>query len=123
MGQGPLSDQQTIDPGGIVMASRSAVEHHVSGIDLLTGTQDDLENTIRSKVTGIEKVTHVYYLGRNSNPTPVMLSLLRTPSTNPNPSIQSEHTKDIQLELCDAVDHLSPALEFVVLQTGAKMYG
>lgn len=62
----------------------------VSGIDLLAGTQDDLENTIRSKVTEIEKVTHVYYLGRNSNLTPVKLSLPRTPSTNPNPSIQSE---------------------------------
>jgi hypothetical protein len=35
----------------------------VSGIDLLAGTQEELEDTIRSKVTGIEKVTHVYYLG------------------------------------------------------------
>src|SRR5947209_11446324 len=36
----------------------------VSGIDLLAGTQEELEGTIRSKITGIEKVTHVYYLGR-----------------------------------------------------------
>ena len=35
----------------------------VSGIDLLAGTQEELEDTIRSKVTGTEKVTHVYYLG------------------------------------------------------------
>jgi hypothetical protein len=35
----------------------------VSGIDLLAGTQEELEDTIRSKVTGIENVTHVYYLG------------------------------------------------------------
>jgi hypothetical protein len=35
----------------------------VSGIDLLAGTQEELEDTIRSKVTGVEKVTHVYYLG------------------------------------------------------------
>ena len=35
----------------------------VSGIDLLAGTQEELEDTIRSKVTGAEKVTHVYYLG------------------------------------------------------------
>jgi hypothetical protein len=42
----------------------------VSGIDLLAGTQEDLENTIRSKVTGIEKVTHVYYLGRARSTSP-----------------------------------------------------
>ena len=35
----------------------------VSGIDLLAGSQDDLEKAIRTKVTGVEKVTHVYYLG------------------------------------------------------------
>lgn len=36
----------------------------VSGIDLLRGSQDDLEEAL-SKVEGIEKVTHVYYLGRS----------------------------------------------------------
>lgn len=34
----------------------------VSGVDLLRGSQDDLENALR-KVDGIEGVTHVYYLG------------------------------------------------------------
>lgn len=35
----------------------------VSGIDLLTGSQEDLEKELTTKVEGIEKVTHVYYLG------------------------------------------------------------
>ncbi|EON67357.1 hypothetical protein W97_06610 [Coniosporium apollinis CBS 100218] len=80
----------------------------VSGIDLLKGSQEELEDEIRSKADGVEKVTHVYYLAYKAN-------------------------TDIQKELTDAVnmfkrstiamDHLSPALEFVVLQTGAKMYG
>ncbi|KAF1990405.1 hypothetical protein K402DRAFT_348505 [Aulographum hederae CBS 113979] len=80
----------------------------VSGIDLLKGTQEELEKTIKSQVKDVEKVTHVYYLAYKAN-------------------------KDLQQELEDAVDmfkrstialdHLSPALEFVVLQTGAKMYG
>lgn len=95
----------------------------VSGIDLLKGCQDDLENALR-KVEGIEKVTHVYYLGE-------------TPSYQKRAFIHSllayKASADLWQEYKDAdemfrrsataMDHLSPALEFVVLQTGAKMYG
>ncbi|KAF2815733.1 uncharacterized protein BDZ99DRAFT_432442 [Mytilinidion resinicola] len=80
----------------------------VSGIDLLKGSQEELEAAMKEKTDGIEEVTHVYYLAYKAN-------------------------KDLQQELEDAVDmfkrstiavdHLSPKLEFVVLQTGAKMYG
>lgn len=80
----------------------------VSGIDLLAGTQNDLERELRAKIEGVDRVTHVYYLAYKAN-------------------------SDVQRELNDAVamfqrsttaiDHLSPSLEFVVLQTGAKMYG
>lgn len=35
----------------------------VSGIDLLQGTQEDLEETLKQKVPHVDKVTHVYYLG------------------------------------------------------------
>ena len=38
--------------------------HVVSGIDLLEGTQENLEDKIKSKIKGIRKVTHVYYLGQ-----------------------------------------------------------
>jgi hypothetical protein len=34
----------------------------VSGIDILKGSQEDLERTL-SQINGIEEVTHVYYLG------------------------------------------------------------
>jgi nucleoside-diphosphate-sugar epimerase len=34
----------------------------VSGIDLLKGSQQDLEDALRN-IEGIDKVTHVYYLG------------------------------------------------------------
>lgn len=80
----------------------------VSGVDLLQGSQEDLEQTLQSKVQDIDKATHVFYLAYKAS-------------------------TDMQKELEDAVnmfkrstmamDHLSPALEFVVLQTGAKMYG
>jgi hypothetical protein len=38
--------------------------HIVSGIDLLKGSQEDLESELRSKVDDIEQTTHVYYLGK-----------------------------------------------------------
>ncbi|OCL09603.1 hypothetical protein AOQ84DRAFT_388059 [Glonium stellatum] len=80
----------------------------VSGVDLLKGNQEELEQVMKEKIKGVEEVTHVYYLAYKAN-------------------------KDLKKELDDAVtmfqrsttamDHLSPKLEFVVLQTGAKMYG
>lgn len=80
----------------------------VSGVDLLKGSQEDLEAELKSKVQGIENVTHVYFLAYKTSP-------------------------DVQQELKDmtamwersikAIDHLSPALEFVVDQTGSKWYG
>lgn len=79
----------------------------VSGIDLLSN-QEELEKTMKDKIKDIDKVTHVYYLAYKAG-------------------------KDVQKEFEDAVnmwrrsttamDHLSPVLEFVVLQLGAKMYG
>ncbi|KAF2465274.1 uncharacterized protein BDR25DRAFT_328677 [Lindgomyces ingoldianus] len=80
----------------------------VSGVDLLKGAQEDLEAILKEKIKGIEDVTHVYYLAYKAS-------------------------TDLQKELVEAVamfkrsiiamDRLSMKLEFVVLQTGAKMYG
>lgn len=39
----------------------------VSGIDLLKGSQEDLGKELKDKIDGIEKVTHVYYLGRKKS--------------------------------------------------------
>ena len=102
-----------------------------SGIDLLKGSQKDLEHALQSKVAGIEEVTHVYYLG-----TMLFNTFLNTPladqSTDQKITAYKAST-DLQQEYKDAVDmfrrsttavdHLCPKLEFVVLQTGAKMYG
>lgn len=78
----------------------------VSGIDLLKGTQEELENTIQERIPDISEVTHVYYLAYKAG-------------------------TDVQQELEEAIamfkrstlamDQLSPNLEFLVLQTGAKM--
>ncbi|KAK3710802.1 hypothetical protein LTR37_010026 [Vermiconidia calcicola] len=79
----------------------------VSGVDLLA-SQDEIESALKEKVREVDEITHVFYLAYKASP-------------------------DLQKELEDAVtmfkrstmamDHVSPALEFVVLQTGAKMYG
>lgn len=39
----------------------------VSGIDLLKGSQEELEDALR-KIEGIEEVTYVYYLGKTARP-------------------------------------------------------
>ena len=95
----PLSQEQSQWP-------KDSRLNIVSGIDLLAGSQEDLEAELRNKVQGIEDVTHVYYLAYKAG-------------------------TDIQKELEEAVamfkrstiamDKLSKKLEFVVLQTGAKM--
>jgi hypothetical protein len=35
----------------------------VSGVDLLDGSQEDLEAKLKSKIPDVSKVTHMYYLG------------------------------------------------------------
>jgi len=80
----------------------------VSGIDLLQGSQEELEQTLKDRIEDVNKVTHVFYLAYKAG-------------------------TDVQREVQEAVamwqrstiamNHLSPSLEFVVLQTGAKAYG
>ncbi|QDS70186.1 hypothetical protein FKW77_006431 [Venturia effusa] len=80
----------------------------VSGIDLLKGSQEDLEKEMRDKIQGIEKVTHVYYLAYKAS----------TDSTQ-----ELKDAVAMFKRSTTAIDTLSPTLEFLVLQTGAKMYG
>lgn len=35
----------------------------VSGIDLLKGSQDELEQAMKTRIPDVETVTHVYYMG------------------------------------------------------------
>jgi hypothetical protein len=38
--------------------------HIVCGIDLLKGSQENLEKELKSKISNVESITHVYYLGK-----------------------------------------------------------
>lgn len=38
----------------------------VSGVDLL-GSQEQIENDLKDKVNGVDKITHVYYFGPSSS--------------------------------------------------------
>lgn len=78
----------------------------VSGIDLLAGSQEDLENELKTKIPDINEVTHVYYLAYKAG-TDVQKEL--------------EEAVNMWKKTLIAVDRLCPNLEFVVLQTGAKM--
>jgi len=80
----------------------------VSGIDLTIDSQEDLQDALRKAIPDIAEVTHVYYLAYKAS---------------------ADHQQELHDAVCMfkhaiiAMDTLSPALEFVVLQTGAKMYG
>lgn len=95
----PLSQQQS-------QWSNDPRLNIVSGIDLLKGSQEELENELKSKIIGIEDVTHVYYLAYKAGT-----------------DIQKELEEAVAMfkRSTIAVDKLSKKLEFVVLQTGAKM--
>jgi hypothetical protein len=41
----------------------------VSGLDLMKGSQEDLEATVKAKVKGIENVTQVYYFCKSARTT------------------------------------------------------
>lgn len=78
----------------------------VSGIDLLANSQQSLEQELIQKIPDIGKVTHVYYLAYKAGT-----------------DVQKELEEAVEMweKALTAVDKLCPELEFVVLQTGAKM--
>jgi hypothetical protein len=78
----------------------------VSGIDLLANSQEDLEKELETKIPDINEVTHMYYLAYKAG-TDVQKEL--------------DEAVDMWKKTLIAVDKLCPNLEFVVLQTGAKM--
>lgn len=77
----------------------------VSGIDLLNGSQEELEAAIKSKVDKVEEITHAYYLAYKGDL-----------------DVKKEFDEAVAMwkRSVLAMDHLSPSLEFVVLQTGGK---
>ncbi|KAH7000002.1 hypothetical protein EDB80DRAFT_726028 [Ilyonectria destructans] len=81
----------------------------VSGIDILTPKgQSGLEEELKSKVTHMSKVTHVYFFAYIMDADPA-----KEISTN----------VDLLSRAIRAVEGLAPNLKFVVLPTGTKAYG
>jgi hypothetical protein len=78
----------------------------VSGIDLLASSQQDLENELKTSIRDIDEVTHIYYLAYKAG-----ADLKK----------ELEEAVEMWKKALVAVDKLCPNLEFVVLQTGAKM--
>ncbi|KAG9185196.1 hypothetical protein G6011_07740 [Alternaria panax] len=80
----------------------------VSGVDLVKGTQEDLEKQIKEKVKDVETVTQVYFYSYKQIDDP-----------------DSEcKTNEAMLERAvTAIDHLSSKLSYVLLPTGTKIYG
>ncbi|KAL0940235.1 sirq protein [Colletotrichum truncatum] len=99
----PLDHQKTLWPKDERLSL-------VSGVDLLKGSQDDLNRVMKEKVLWVGQITHVFYLAYKAH-------------TDLNYEAECEENIEMFKRAVIAVDTLSPALEFVVLQTGAKSYG
>ncbi|KAL4868289.1 hypothetical protein BDV12DRAFT_185975 [Aspergillus spectabilis] len=80
----------------------------VSGLDLLAGEQDTLEETIRQRVPEVETVSHVYFFAYMFDADPHMEIRLNV---------------DLLRRAVTAIENTSARLEFVVLPTGVKTYG
>lgn len=78
----------------------------VSGIDLLANDQESLEKELKQNIPDISEVTHMYYLAYKAGT-----------------DVQKEYDEAVEMwkKALIAIDKLCPNLEFVVLQTGAKM--
>jgi len=79
----------------------------VSGIDLLKGSQSELEATIKSRVTNVDTVSHVYFFAYIMD-------------ADPDKEIQIN--VDLLRRAVSSIDNLSKSLKFVVLPTGTKVY-
>lgn len=78
----------------------------VSGLDLLKGSQGELEEGMKQKISDIEDVTHVYFFAY------IMDS---------DPEKEVAINVDLLKRAVVAIDHLSAKLQFVVLPTGTKV--
>ncbi|KAF2446752.1 hypothetical protein P171DRAFT_462154 [Karstenula rhodostoma CBS 690.94] len=80
----------------------------VSGIDLLKGSQEELEKTLKEKVPDVDSVTQVYFYSYKQI----------------DDNDAECKTNEAMLERAvTAIEKLSPALSYVVLPSGTKIYG
>lgn len=80
----------------------------VSGIDLLKGSQEELEKTIKEKVPDVDTVTQVYFYSYKQDD---------------DNARECAINEDMLERAVTAIEHLSPALSYVVLPSGTKIYG
>jgi nucleoside-diphosphate-sugar epimerase len=78
----------------------------VSGLDLLKGSQEELETGMRQRIADIENVTHVYFFAY------IM---------DADPEKEISINVDLLKRAVTGVEHLSSNLHFVVLPTGTKV--
>lgn len=78
----------------------------VSGLDLLKGSQEELESGMKQRMTDIESVTHVYFFAY------IM---------DADPEKEISINVDLLKRAITAIEHLSSNLEYVVLPTGTKV--
>ncbi|KIW74833.1 hypothetical protein Z517_11603 [Fonsecaea pedrosoi CBS 271.37] len=97
----PLAQEHTLWP-------KSDALQVCSGLDLLEGTQGDLEAKMRQKVRDINNVTDLYFYAYKHSSIPEEES--------------SVNTQMLERTI-RAVDRLSSNLSFVVLPSGTKAYG
>ena len=94
-----------LDPDVTLWPPSSKLQH-VSGVDLLQGSQADLEQRLKENITGIESVTVMYFMAYY---------------------FHEDAKKEVELNTVmleravTAMDHLSPRLTFVVLTLGVKV--
>ena len=95
-------------PAEYAMWSRDARLNVVSGIDLMKGSQSDLESVMREKISDIESVTQVFYYSYKFDA---------------DPNKEAEINMSMLDRSVRAVESLSSELSYVVLPTGTKAYG
>lgn len=78
----------------------------ISGLDLLSGDQASLDESMRQRVPNIESVTHLYFFAY---------------LFNPDPEKEIQINVDLLRKAVTAVDNLSTNLSVVVIPTGVKV--
>lgn len=104
----------------------------VDGIDLSSGTSDDVIQTLKTRVNNIESVTHVFFHS-TSHTNPVhgdehksqkINVLTRSPIAYKwvhDPKVESVLNSSMLEKATVAVEALCPGFEFLVLPTGTKV--
>ena len=96
----------------------------MSGLDLLTSKgQEGLEAEMKSKVKGIEMVTHVYFFGMAKSNCQNRASTYQSSAyiMDLDPAKEIEINVKLLDRAVNTVEHLAPNLKFVVLPTGTKV--